>query len=56
MVPQRYRLPHGGMALGLGGDQCLAANPVQMALGQPPVGISLDHIEVGFDDLKPEGR
>jgi len=42
--------------VGLESDQALAADPLQHPLGQPPVGLVSNHLQVGLDHLEFHGR
>ena len=55
VVAQRRRAPHRGLALDAEGDERLAADPLDHAAGELAVGVSLDRVEVGVDDLELEG-
>ena len=46
---------HRRLVAHLEGDDGLAADPLDQALGELPVGVLLDQVGVGFDDLELEG-
>jgi len=43
------------MVAHLVGDDGLAADPFDQALGELPVAVLLDQVGIGFDDLELEG-
>jgi len=54
VVAQRRGPLHGGMVAHLEGDDRLAANPLDEALGQLTVGVAFDELGVCLDDLELE--
>ena len=56
VVAQRGRAFDRRVIAHLEGDDRLAADPFDQALGELPVAILLDQVGIGFDDLELEGR
>jgi hypothetical protein len=54
VIAQRHRPPDRRAVAHLEGDDGLAANPLHQPLGQLPVGVLLDQVDVGLDDLELE--
>lgn len=55
MVPEGLGATDLRLALDLKGDECLSDDTFKEAPGETPVGIFLDEIEIGFNNLEFDG-
>ena len=56
MVAQRRVLEHLLATLGLEHDQGVTPDPLDPPVGQAPVGVGGNRLEVGLDQLEPSAR
>jgi hypothetical protein len=55
VISQRRVFMNDGLAFGLQPQEGMAADPLDQTSSQPPVGIVPDPLEIGLDDLEPDG-